>query len=133
MPAIVGEATPDTLKSWLGRGAYASERSYSALEVRIANGAYQGGILVAPKAKLEEGSTVIHVLTGSSKWALAREWARVALGIPFKPSPLQMIKVSDVWIDSISAQPVAVVGEVITRTPIQISVARKALLVMCQG
>jgi diacylglycerol kinase family enzyme len=67
MPAIVGRATPHSLKKWLGRGAYGLVAAYKFIrfvpfrcivngqqtsfqfDVLIASGGYQGGVLVAAK------------------------------------------------------------------------------------
>ena len=151
MPAIVGRLTPHRLKKWLGRGAYAlvgagsfarytpfrcmvtidgQGHAFDALDIRIANGGYQGGVLVAPEAHLESGRIVVHILEGPSKWALAREWARVAFGMPFAPGKVTDLQADSLTIDTVPPQHVAVDGEVITRTPIEVSVARNALLLM---
>jgi YegS/Rv2252/BmrU family lipid kinase len=151
MPAVIGRATPGALKKWIGRGAYllvgaskfmryvpfrcivtinGQEHRFDALDVRIANGGYQGGVLVAPEAHLESGKIIIHVLEGPSKWALAKEWARVALGVPFSPGRMTILEARDLAIDTVPTQHVAIDGEVITRTPIRVSVAREALLLM---
>ena len=64
---------------WLGLGAI-------SLDMMIASGGYQGGALVAREATPYDGKIVIRILKGSSKWALAKKWARIALGVPFGPS-----------------------------------------------
>lgn len=151
LPAAVGRATPHGMKQWLGRAAYVlvaankfvhhrpfrcvvtidgRETSFEALDVRIASGSYQGGVLVASEAHVDDGKIVIHILEGASKWALAKEWARNALGAPFNPAALQVLRSAELVIDAIPKQPVAVDGEVVTQTPIRVSVAREALLVM---
>jgi diacylglycerol kinase family enzyme len=61
---------------------------------------------------------------------LAKKWARIALGAPFGPSDLEVIKAPELIIDAVPQQYVAVDGEVITQTPIRVSVARKALHLM---
>ena len=50
--------------------------------------------------------------------------------MPFGPSDLEVISVPELTIDTVPQQYVAVDGEVITRTPIRISVAREALHLM---
>lgn len=151
MPAIVGRATPHWLKKWLGRGAYVlvaagkfiryvpfrcvvtingQQTSFDAFDVRIANGGYQGGVLVARDANLDDGNIVVHLLKGSSKWTLAKEWARLALGAPFSAGDVELLKAPELTIDTIPKQHVAVDGEVVTQTPIGVSVAREALLLM---
>jgi YegS/Rv2252/BmrU family lipid kinase len=151
MPAVVGRATPHSLKKWFGRGAYGlvaaykftrfvpfrcivtvngQQTSFQAFDVLIASGGYQGGVLVAHEADPRDGKIVIRILKGPSKWALAKKWARIALGVPFGPSDLDVIKVPELTIDTIPQQHVAVDGEVITQTPIRVSVAREALHLM---
>ena len=151
MPAVVGRATPHSLKRWLGRGAYGlvaaykfthftpfrcivtingQQTSFLAFDVMIASGGYQGGLLVAREATPYDGKIVIRILKGPSKWALAKKWARIAFGVPFGPSDLEVIRVPELTIDTVPEQYVAVDGEVIARTPIRISVAREALHLM---
>ncbi|MCU6453392.1 diacylglycerol kinase [Sphingomonas sp. A2-49] len=151
MPAIVGRATPHNLKRLIGRGAYAfvaagkfvryapfgctvtingKKTTFKAFDVRIVNGGFQGGVLVDSDASPDDGRIAIHILRGPSKWALAREWARLALGVPFGPADIEILTASELTIDTVPKQHVAVDGEVITQTPIRVSVAREALLLM---
>ena len=90
----------------------------------------QGGVLVAREANPYDGKIVVRILKGPSKWALAKKWARIALGVPFGPSDLEVIRVPELTIDTVPQQYVAVDGEVITQTPIRVSVAREALHLM---
>jgi YegS/Rv2252/BmrU family lipid kinase len=151
MPTIVGRATPHGLKKWLGRSAYGlvaayqfmrfapfrcivtvngQQTSFQAFDVMIASGGYQGGVLVAREATPYDGKIVVRILKGPTKWVLARKWARIALGLPFGPSDLEIISVPELTIDAVPQQYVAVDGEVITQTPIRVSVARAALHLM---
>ena len=151
MPAIVGRATPHGLKKWLGRGAYllvaASEfmryvpfrcivtingqqTSFEALDVLIASGGYQGGVLRAPEARPDDGKIVVRILKGPSKWALAKKWARISLGAPFGPDDIVVLRAPELTIETVPKQHVAVDGEVIAETPIRVSIAPKALLLM---
>jgi diacylglycerol kinase family enzyme len=88
------------------------------------------GVLVAHQANPDDGKIVIHILKGQSKWALAKEWIRIALGVPFGPADIEVLRVPELTIDTIPKEHVAVDGEVITQTPIRVSVAREALLLM---
>jgi YegS/Rv2252/BmrU family lipid kinase len=151
LPAVVGKATPHNLKKWLGRLAYAlvaakefmryqsfrcvvtindRETSFDALDVRIANGSYQGGILAAPEAKPDNGEIIVYILKGYSRWIIAKVWARLALGVPFRPGESEVLTASTLIIDALPKQDVAVDGEVITQTPVRVSVARNALLLL---
>ena len=151
LPAAVGRAAPPTLKRWLGRFGYlivatkefASHRPFrciitangrsmevEAYDIRIASGGYQGGVLVAPETRPDDGSIVVHVLTGPGKWAIAKEWGRVTLGLPLAAADIETIRAEKISIYTIPPQDVAIDGEVLTQTPIEVSVARKALNVM---
>jgi diacylglycerol kinase family enzyme len=50
--------------------------------------------------------------------------------VPLGPSDLEIIRVPELTIDTVPQQHVAVDGEVITQTPIRVSVARDALYLM---
>ena len=106
------------------------ETSFEALDVLIASGGYQGGVLRAPEARPDDGKIVIRILKGPSKWALAKKWARMSLGVPFGPDDIEVLRVPELTIDTVPKQHVAVDGEVIAQTPIRVSVAREALLLM---
>jgi YegS/Rv2252/BmrU family lipid kinase len=151
LPAAVGRASPPSLKRWLGRFGYllvaskefASHKSFlckisangktlelNGFDIRIASGGYQGGVLVAPETRPDDGTIVIHVLTGPSKWAIPREWGRVTFNLPLKTSNLEVVRAAQLSIETTPPQDVAIDGEVLTQTPINVSVARKALHVM---
>src|SRR5262249_44952779 len=106
------------------------ERAFEALDVRIASGGYQGGILVAPEADPDDGEMALHILKGASRWALAREWARLVLHLPFRPADIEILRASACRIDTEPRQDVVVDGEVLTQTPIEVGVGRNALLIM---
>jgi YegS/Rv2252/BmrU family lipid kinase len=85
LPAAVGKATTPRLKRWFGRAAYVitgircffsfhpfdcrvvadgDEARFSAVEVRIVNGAYQGGVEVAQEAHPDSGTVVVQAVRG---------------------------------------------------------------------
>jgi YegS/Rv2252/BmrU family lipid kinase len=151
LPAAVGRAVPHGLKRWFGRAGYllvaanrfirykpfrclvsidGQETSFEALDVRIANGGYQGGVLVASEANVDSGEIVVHILKGTSKWRLVKEWARVALGAPLSPGDIEVVMTRELVINALPKQDVAIDGEVVTQTPIRVSVAHEALRLM---
>lgn len=151
MPSVVGRATPHALKRWLGRGAYAlvgmnkfvsfrpfrcivtvdgKETSLSALDIRIASGGYHGGALIVREANPDDGNMVVQVLKGSSKWTLAEAWMRMAMHAPLGRDDVEIVRAPELTIDTDPRQHVSIDGEVITQTPIRVSVAREALLLM---
>lgn len=154
LPAAVGKATTPRLKRWFGRVAYVltgircffsfhpfdcrvvadgQESRFSAVEVRIVNGAYQGGIEVAEEAHPDSGRVVVQAVKGGTRWVIAREWARLALGLPFTRADHYLVQARDVLIETTPPFDIAVDGEVITRTPARIAVSRNALFVMAPG
>ncbi|MFO1089917.1 MAG: diacylglycerol kinase family protein [Hyphomicrobiales bacterium] len=151
LPAAVGRATTPRLKRWFGRLAYvlvgAREffrfepfrcvihhhgrvESFSAVEVRINNGAYQGGVRVVEEADPDSGDLVVQAVESGSRWAIPREWARVALRLPVGAVARRQIRASSLLIETDPPHDIAIDGEVLTRTPARISIAPNALMIM---
>jgi len=85
---------------------------------------------VAPEANPDNGEIVVYIMKGHSRWVIAREWARLALGVPFRPADAEVLRASTLLIDAAPKQDVVIDGEVIAQTPVRVSVARNALLLM---
>jgi Integrase core domain len=49
-------------------------------------------LLAARETTPYDGKIVIRILKGSSKWAFAKKWARITLGVPFGASGLEVHK-----------------------------------------
>lgn len=149
--AAIAKARPRTLKRWLGPAAYAvmaarevlrhrsfacrltidgRVRSFDALEVRIANGTYHGGMLVSQEASVESRDLALYVIKGTSRLKLARVWADLALGRRLHPRDVEIIRTPQVRIETEPPQAVSIDGEVSGHTPITASVARQALHVI---
>jgi YegS/Rv2252/BmrU family lipid kinase len=150
LPARIARSVPPTLKRWFGRGGYlmtagvqmlrhrpfrctltqqGTTRHFDALEVRIANGAYQGGVLVAEEAHPESRDLVIHVIKGRA-WSLAGTWARAILGVAPSAEDVEILRCREIVIDAEPKQYVSIDGEPVTRTPVRAAVDRQALLLM---
>ena len=98
-----------------------------ALDVLIANGRYHGGVLVAPDAGVETRDLVVQVVKGETKWNLVKAWIHLGL-LSFETLPhVAVILTKDAVIDTTPEQYVSIDGEVITQTPVRISVAYEAL------
>ena len=154
LPATVDRKTSGELKRYLGRAGYlvvavrrfmdyqpfrctitADGRTIrcKAVDIRIANGPYQGGVLVAEEADVASGEIVVHVVKGHSRWLVVREWVRVASGAGLPAVAREVIHGRDIRIETRPRQDVALDGDVVTRTPITVSVAPRALKVMAPG
>lgn len=151
LAAKIARHMPRLLKKYLGRLAYpivalAQLRRYGAfqctivasgekkvmraLEVRVANAAYQGGVAVAAEADAESRDLVVKVTTGRSIGKLIRVWLRTTAGLSVDPEDVMTIRSDRFLIDASPRQYVSVDGEAFIRTPFEACVAKQALLVM---
>lgn len=144
---------PSTLKSLLGRFAYpvvagmvlpgfkpfacTLTRDESecrdcpvALEVRIANAPYEGGIDAAPDASVTSGDLVAHIVTGASKWRLVKTWGKIVMGLDPGGPGYETFRAKHLRIATDPPQDVNVDGEAALKTPFDVSIARKALRVI---
>jgi diacylglycerol kinase family enzyme len=99
-----------------------------ALDLRIANGPYHGGVVAVPDAAVDSGDLVVRLVPRSS--ALARMWGRTALRLSPDRSAYEIVRVREVTIETDPMQFVSVDGEVVTQTPIRVSVVPGALKLM---
>ncbi len=53
----------------------------AALEIRVANTLYKGGVEGAPDASATSGDLAVHIVTGASKWRLVKTWAKIVAGL----------------------------------------------------
>ena len=152
LPALVGRSLPHGLKRWLGKAGYilvgaalfARHKPFravltegrreiaridDALDILIANGPYQGGVKVAAEAHPESRDLVIRIVKGGRKANLLRTWVRSALNHRAADFT-EIVRASDIAIETDPPHYVSIDGEVVTRTPVRVSVARQALLLM---
>jgi YegS/Rv2252/BmrU family lipid kinase len=152
LPALVGRSLPHILKRYFGKAGYIltgavlfgrhkpfrvvltsgrTQIAYfeDALDILIANGPYQGGVLVADEAHPESRDLVIRIVKGPSRSNLLRTWLRPSLNHRAADFT-EIIRASDVRIETDPPHYVSIDGEVATQTPVRVSVARQALLLM---
>ena len=149
LPASIARHMPAGIKRWFGRVGYlgvavarlgrhrpfhcsivkdGESMSFDALEVRIANGADQGGVRVTDEASVESHDLVIQTLRGSSTAAIARFWLKAVLGLKAETAEVDVIRAREFTLETSPPQYVSIDGEPVTRTPIRAKVARQALL-----
>ncbi len=102
----------------------------AALEVRIANAPYEGGVEASPDASLTSGDLVVHIVSGTSKWRLVKTWAQIVGGIDPQGPGYETLRAKALQVATERVQQVNVDGEAALQTPLSISIARKALRVM---
>jgi YegS/Rv2252/BmrU family lipid kinase len=151
MSAAIHRASRDRIKRYLGRAGYllaaaqslathrpfrcrlqhdGSVTEFEALDVRIANGPYHGGMVAVPGASVASPDLVVRAIKGPSKRALLRVWTDIARGHSLDPNSVDILRVRQLTVTADPVQAVSVDGEVVTETPVTISVAGKALRVM---
>jgi YegS/Rv2252/BmrU family lipid kinase len=144
----IGATMPPLLKKALGRFSYpvvgagrllrhqpfrctiedeAGAHSFRCLEVRIANGAFQGGVRISEEADVRSGEIVIQVMKAESRLQVVRSWARMAAGSAPLPSDMASLRVRKARLTADPVQEVSVDGERTVSTPVDISVAPHAL------
>ena len=153
LPASIARDMPRMLKKTLGRAGYlivalarlvrhrpfrctvtadGRQHVFDAMEMRVANGAYQGGIRVTGEAGVESRDLVVQSITGRSRLSIARFWSRAVMGArnSVDDEDVHMIRSPELVIEAVPPQYVSIDGEPVTRTPIRAHVARQALLLM---
>jgi YegS/Rv2252/BmrU family lipid kinase len=151
LAAKIARHMPPRLKKWLGRLAYplvalaqlrrfagfrctvtanGQSTTVDAVEVRVANAAYQGGVEVVREANAESRDLVAHITTGSSIRKLLSVWLRLTAGVRPDPDEVKTIRSRRFTIDAVPRQYVAIDGEAFIRTPLEVSVAEQALFVV---
>lgn len=151
LPSVVNQGIPSGLKKRFGRLGYliygaralldyrpfrctiTTEResaSLDALEVRVINGSYLGGLLIAEEASVESEDMVVQVVTGARRRQLVAVWLGAMFGRRPGPERLRVMRGREIHIATEPPRPVSVDGEVLTQTPIRCRVARQSLRVM---
>lgn len=151
MPPMIGDTIPPKIKRWFGRFGYLGWAIYSlihfrpfrltlvgpdvteacwATELRMLNGQYTGGIKMSDEARLDDGAVLIQIVSGRSKWSLARDWYLRLLGLRQREGMAREIKVKEARVDARPPQKVAIDGEVLARTPFTLRIHRRAVRVI---
>ena len=152
LPALVGRSLPHNLKRYVGKLGYiltgavlfARHKPFravlskdgreiaridDALDILIANGPYQGGVRVADEAHPESRDLMIRIVKGGRKTDLLKTWLSSA---PRSRAAryTEIVRAADLVIATDPPYYVSIDGEVATQTPVRVSVARQALLLM---
>jgi YegS/Rv2252/BmrU family lipid kinase len=146
--SAIHRGSPDPLKRHLGRVGYmlaaakqlaackpftcrlvldGTRVETSALDVRIANGQFQGGLRVVTEASVSSGDLVVRVIKAGSKWNLGRVWLRAGLGKADDPALVQTVEAHEIEVETRPRQHVSVDGEVVAQTPVRVCAVPAAL------
>jgi YegS/Rv2252/BmrU family lipid kinase len=148
---LVGATVPHGLKKWLGRFGYlgwaalcllrfrpfelvleidGERHVLSALEVRIANGAYHGGVEVVDAAEVDSGEIVVQAVTGREKHRLIGNWLAILLRHSSRRQTVRDFHARRIRLETVPPLPISIDGEVVGRTPATIEVAERAIEVV---
>lgn len=148
---LVAATVPHKLKRWLGPPGYwlwaiwclarfkpfrltvevdGERHEMNALEVRIANGAYHGGIEVVEDAEVDSGVIIVQAVTGRAIGRLIRNWAAVLLRRQSKSETMVDFHGRRLRLVTDPPLPISIDGEVLGHTPALVEVARGAIEVV---
>lgn len=146
----IAETVPHGLKAWLGRPGYliwaarqlvrfqsfkltvgegADAETLDAVEVRIANGPYHGGVELVDDARLDSGRIVVQAVIGQTRRDLAFNWAASWVGSPIRHRMTREFEGAAFRIATDPPLPISIDGEVLARTPVTAKIARRAIRV----
>ncbi len=137
---LIAETIPHGLKRWLGRVGYLSWVAVSlyrfrpftlivdgeameATEVRIANGAFQGGTALIDEAHPQSGEIIVQAVRGRTRFGLIKSWTASLLRLPHRHATTREFHGAEMRIETIPPMPVSIDGEVLAHTPVTARVA----------
>lgn len=148
---MIAEGVPHKLKRYLGRVGYliwaiwclirfhpfrltvddgSGPRTIWAMEVRIANGGFHGGVEVVEAANIDSGEIVIQAVTGRSNLLLIWDWISKYLKLPARHATTEEFHGRLFTLRTRPRQRISIDGEVSARTPVVVQVAERAIEVV---
>ena len=148
---LIAQTVPHRAKRWFGRAGYLSwaalqflrfrpftlivgegpgARRLKAVEVRISNGPYHGGMAMVESAQLDSGHIVVQAVKGHVKRRLLRNWAGAALRLRARHEDLVEFSGESLAIATEPPLPISIDGEVLAHTPVVARIAAGAIEVM---
>jgi YegS/Rv2252/BmrU family lipid kinase len=152
MSPLIAETIPHGLKKWGGRIGYALwvavqtvrfrpfmltvsddhglRETLSALEVRIANGSFQGGTELVEEAEVDSGEIIVQVVEGRTHGRLALSWLLSLLRLRHLHRTTREFHGRSLRIETDPPLPISIDGEVLAQTPVTAKVAPRIIEVM---
>ena len=144
---LIAETIPHNLKKWLGRPGYLAwaglqmtrfapfeltvkgdgvDETFSALEVRIANGAYHGGTELI-ETDPHDGAIVVQAVVGTWRTKLLWSWGLSLFGPDGVRGTVREFRGKSFRLSTDRLLPISIDGELLAETPVTVAVARKAI------
>jgi YegS/Rv2252/BmrU family lipid kinase len=148
---LIAETVPHLAKRWFGRAGYlswaalqflrfkpftlivgegADAQRLKAVEVRISNGPYHGGMELVESAELDSGHIVIQAVKGHVKRRLLRNWGAAALRLDARHEDVVEFRGKSLAIATEPPLPISIDGEVLAHTPAVARIAAGVIDVM---
>lgn len=146
---IIGQTVPHKLKRYLGILGYliwafwcafrfrpfktiikddaGVKTKFWATEVRIANGSHHGGVELIESQQIDSGVIVIQAVTGKSVWGLAWSWFSTIFKLRSAHGTMREFRGTHMSLDTRPRQQISIDGEVVAKTPVEVSVAGRAI------
>jgi YegS/Rv2252/BmrU family lipid kinase len=147
---MIAKAAPHGLKKHLGRLGYAMSAmkvglgfrhfrvtisdgrtvaNLWATEVRIANGGFFGGVELVEEAELDSGEIIVQVVTGKTSRSLLKNWVSNMLKLKDRDAWQAEIRARRILLETDPVMDVTIDGELATKTPLEVTVAPKAVTI----
>ena len=148
---MIGDSVPHDLKKYLGRVGYLiwaiwclikfrpftvkvqnGEECHilTALEVRIANGRFHGGVEIVETSDVDSGTIVIQAVTGHYRWKLVWNWFATYFRLPARHETITEFHGRSMRIETRPPLKISIDGEVLGHTPALVEVASRAIEVV---
>lgn len=148
---LVGDSVPHKLKKYLGRFAYlvwgawcllwfrpfrltvddgSRTHQVTALEVRIANGRFVGGVEVVEDAEVDSGDIVVQAVVGHARRILIWNWIAMLARLPARRENTQDFRGRKLRITTHPPLAISIDGEVCGNTPATVEIAARAIEVV---
>ncbi|OPX88014.1 MAG: putative lipid kinase BmrU [Pelotomaculum sp. PtaB.Bin104] len=103
---------------------------FNTHQVVIANGGYFGVTPIAQNATADDREIIIMVMDTTSRWQTLKLWIAFLLRRSFSFSQIRFFRTKEVILEAEPPQYVEVDGEIITKTPVRVSLAPGAIKVL---
>lgn len=151
LSTMIGDTVPHGLKKYLGRIGYLIWAAWclarfkpfelqvddgrqvhrlSALEVRIANGRFHGGVEVVESSDVDSGDIVVQAVTGRVRSTLIWNWLATLLRLPARHQTVEEFRGRKLEVRTVPPLAISIDGEVSAKTPAVVEVAQCAIEVV---
>ena len=148
---MIGDSIPSQLKKYLGRFGYllwalwclarfrpfelrveagGEARVLPAVEVRIANGRFHGGVEVVEDSRVDSGEIIVQAVTGRARTTLIGNWLATILKLPQRRETTVDFHGRSLRLTTDPPLAISIDGEVSARTPALVEVAPRAIQVV---